>query len=151
MATNPPLRLLTAYQEHFSGTPQHVVPVPGRDLWLAAHLRAVPRYTLVVPDLHARASFTMRSAARGETFIRRPLPAWARYPVALLRWLDLKAAPLPGLAAVIVGEEPPGPRYEHGLGLALAALRFDLLGRAPELDALMRDLDEAIREFLPQL
>lgn len=151
MSINPPLRLLAACQEHLGGMPEHVLMVPGRDLWVAAQLRPTSRYTLIVPDLRARTSFTVRSAARGETFVRRPLPGWSRYPVALLRWLDLNEAPLPGVAAVIAGEEPPGPRFEHSLGLALDALRFVLLGHEPQLDDLMRDMDEAAREFLPPL
>ncbi|MGB1287814.1 MAG: hypothetical protein ACPG7F_14840 [Aggregatilineales bacterium] len=121
---NPPLRLMMTCQQHLSDNPDHLLKVPGRELWIAANIRDDGIYTLILPDLDARTSFTHRSLRRNQTRFHRPLPQWATYPAAILPVLKTENYPLPGYTAVIVGDEPPGVRYNYALGMALAALAY---------------------------
>lgn len=121
---NPPLRLLATYQDHLQKTPDMVVGVPGRDMWVAANVTGGHEYTVITPDLHGKTVFDRRSARLKRTSRNRPLPRWARYLGAVVLVLSEDGIDLPGAKVVIVGDEPAGPRYEHALGMAFVALWY---------------------------
>jgi hypothetical protein len=127
---DPPLRLLVAFQQrHADAMPDLVFNAPDRELWLAARYVPEPTtYTLVGLDdgMTAPVTFTLQSAKLRQTVLRRPLPRWARYPAGVL--LATAEFDLPSFDAVICGDEPPGPRYEYGLGLLFAGLVFEYAG-----------------------
>lgn len=146
---NPPLRLLVAYQQCWpDSTPEIVFCAPGRSLWLAGRLCAHDRWTLRAPDVSdtASASFTRQSARLRQTWLRRPLPRWARFPAGVL--LTLADAEAPGLEAVVCGDEPPGPRYEYALMLLFVALLYELADRPYLPGDLSAAADAVLREFI---
>lgn len=122
---NPPLRLLTAFQDAFSQQPDCLLSVPGREMWIAACITSSGHMTLSVPDKNARTTFDRRSARLHRTRFNRPLPSWATYLATVALLLPEASLDLPGVDAVIVGEEPAGPRYHHALGMALCTLAHD--------------------------
>lgn len=124
MSINPPLRLLAAFQQNRPGTPHWVLEVPGREMWVAAEVGQSGEYTILAPDLDGRTTFNRRSARSMRTVLSRPLPRWSRYIAGVTLALNDDGLQVPGAYAVIVGEEPPGPRYEHALGMACAALWY---------------------------
>ncbi|MDX1990878.1 MAG: hypothetical protein SF029_00715 [bacterium] len=150
---DPPVRLLAAFQQVFpSAAPEHLIPVPGRELWVAALTNTSREFMLHVPDLNGKTCFNGRSAQRRQTVLRRPLPRWARYPAGVivhLRGSDLEIAnPEKGAAIVIVGDETVGPRYEHALGIAVAALWHELYGLSYDSKDLLEIVEKAHRDYV---
>ncbi len=121
---NPPLRLLTAFQHYHSEPPAHLLPVPGREMWIAAVMGKKHFYTLLLPDSVTSITFDNRSARRGMTWAARPAAAHFRYVVAAARWLAWENLLPVGGRIVVVGNEPPGPRYDHALGMAFITLAY---------------------------
>lgn len=145
--TDPPIRLLSAFNDLCqSRTPAYLVQIEGREMWVAASLSDTADFTLYVPDLERRVSFSRRSARSQRTLLRRPLPKWARYAAGIVIELadERHDLTVDGLEAVFVGAEAPGPRYDFSLGLALAALLHTIHDRPYTLDRLV-DLVEAVR------
>jgi galactokinase len=146
---NPPLRLLVAFQDAFPGlAPEWMVQVPGRDMWLAAVPHQRGEFTIVVPDLDASTTFNLRSAKARRTVLNRPLPDWARYPAGVTQILAQGGLDSTGLDAIIVGEEPAGPRYHYALGMAVAALIHDLHAKPYTADSLMAVVEQVRREYV---
>jgi galactokinase len=148
-SSNPPLRLLAAFQDACPGQPpEWIVRAPGREMWLAAIRVTLRQFTLIAPDLEARTTFDLRSARGRRTVDQRPLPRWAVYAAGVTLALVDQGLDITGLKLVAVGEEPPGPRYDYGLGMALAALWHDIYGLEYTIDRLIEVVDRARREYV---
>jgi hypothetical protein len=52
-----------------------------------------------------------------------------------------------GVTAVIVGDEPSGPRYEHALGMAFVALCYNVNQQEYQVNALI-DVMERVQKLL---
>jgi galactokinase len=147
--SNPPLRLLVAFQETFPAlSPEWVVQVPGRDMWVAAVTNQRDEFRVVAPDLGADSTFSLRSAKAMRTVLNRPLPDWARYPAGVTVMLCHKGLDSSGADAVIVGEEPSGPRYHHALGMAIAAFLHEVNGKPYDADSLLGFVEQVRREYI---
>jgi galactokinase len=148
-ATDPPLRLLVNFQQIFPDVaPEWIVQAPGREMWAAAALHQRNQFTLIAPDLEGETTFSLRSAKARRTVMNRPLPDWARYPAAVVVALCHSGLDVAGLDAIIVGEEPPGPRYHYGLGIAIAALWHELHGRTYTADSLLAIVEQVRRDYI---
>jgi galactokinase len=144
---NPPVRLLATFADAFpNSTPTLVLPAPGRDLWIAAGLNATQRYAVRALELDAGAVFNRQSAKRGETILRRPLPRWARYASGVVLALD--TIDVPGVDALICGDEPQGPRYEYALGVAFAALWHAIADIETTPRGLIEIVDRVQRDYI---
>lgn len=142
---DPPVHLLAAFQRAFNDAAQVVVRAPNRELWAAARLVEPVTWTLVLDGEEHRATFSYQSAKKKQTILKRPLPKWARYAGGVCCLAD--AAP-PGFEAVLSGTEPPGPRRDHAVGLAYAALVREICDAAWSDDDLTDLLDQVRREYL---
>lgn len=148
MTFNPPVRLLTAYQSCFSQPPDLVLPVPGREMWIATEFDDRHVYTIITPDLDGRSVFDRRSAKQRRTIRNRPLQRWARYPAGVALILSEDGLDIPGGTMVIVGDEPSGPRYEHALGMAFAALCYAYHQQAYDVDLLLDIMERVQKHYL---
>jgi len=147
--SDPPLRLIAAYYTAFpEQAPEWYLETPGRDMWIAAKLTADDVVTVAAGDLDSRASFTWRSAKTKRTVTNRPLPRWARFLAGLVLALTDLGMRVPGMEAVIVGDELAGPRYEHALGMAFAALVYRLQARDVTINQLVDLVDRVRREYV---
>ncbi|GEM_PF-508694 len=147
-----PVRLMMQFQDRYPNTtPQIVLQAPDRDIWVLATINTSGIYALDVVDLGARTVFTLHSAEHMQTVRRRPLPRWAHYPAAVLLICDDDGiSSLRGVNAVIGGNEPRGPRYTFALGVAFAALIFDVHGENPTGESLVAVTDRARRHYVEQ-
>lgn len=146
---NPPVMLLAAFTEAF---PTHVMQfltrAPGREMWVAASYSGDETVTVVAPAVDGRATFNLQSAKIKQTITRRPLPRWARYPAGVTLLLAQDGLDLVGLNMVVMGNEPAGPRFDYGSGMALAALWHDLHQLDYTIDTLIDIVDRARREYV---
>ena len=146
---DPPMRLLLAFQQQFPDhTPQWILQGPGRDMWIAACPATEAQFTLNVPDIDARTTFSFRSARAKNTVFNRPLPNWARYPAGVLLLLRDMGLESNGLQAALAGGEPPGPRYDFALGVTIAALWHEIHQRAYTHDSLIDLLEQVRRDYV---
>ncbi len=146
---NPPLRLLAEFQTCYPGqAPDMMLKAPGREMWIAARITGDGAFTLVAPDLTARVTFDQRSARQKRTGQGRPLPKWSRYPVGVAVFMLGQQMDVPGFDAVLLGDEPQGPRYEHALGMALAALWYSYNGIAYDDTRLLEIVERARRDYV---
>jgi galactokinase len=144
-----PMQLLMAFQENYPASqPEWVVQAPGREMWIAALFNDSAAFTLYAADLESRVSFTYRSAKLMQTVHQRPLPRWARYPAGVLLSLREMGMERTGLEAVIAGTEPSGPRYEHAVGIVIAALWYQIHDRAATPESLLELVERTRREFI---
>jgi hypothetical protein len=144
---DPPVRLLAQFNQHFPDSAHDlIVQAPGRELWIAAALTSTRRCALRAAELDARTAFTLQSAKVHQTYLRRPLPRWARYAAGV--WLALEDTDLSGLNAALCGNEPAGPRYEYAVGLAFAALLHELSGRPYSAPRLIELIDRVHRDYV---
>lgn len=144
---NPPIRLLmTAHQR--LNPPEWIVQAPGREMWLAAAHGDDDEYTLYEADFDSRTTFSHRSAKTHQTVLKRPLPVWARYPAGVVAALNDNGTDIPGFQAVLLGDEPQGPRYDFGLGLVTAAFCHELVGAAYTAEQLVNFVERVRRDFL---
>ncbi len=152
MSVNPPLRLLAEFAQRYPDTePSWLIKAPGRDVWVAAQTDDQRRHhTVCAPDCDvSQIRFDYRSARLRQTLHRRPLPRWSRYPAGVLVALAAQGElAFPGVSAVIIGEEPLGPRYEYGLGLAFAAFWFTVNNRLFDADALQVIVERVQRSYI---
>lgn len=124
-STNPPIRLLMKFEQLFPSNPaQMVVRAPGREMWAAVRFNGAHHVNVYSADSDGRASFSYQSAKRRETIHHRPLPLWARYIAGVSVLVDV--AEMPGIDAVVCGDEPAGPRYEFALGILFAAVWYEI-------------------------
>jgi galactokinase len=142
------VRLLAAFQQAYPDTPTWIVHAPGREMWVAAALAGSDQFTLVAPDLEAQTAFTLRSAKLKQTVMQRPLPRWARYPAGVTLVLHDAGLDVAGMKLAVVGEEPPGPRFDYGIGIVFAALWHELHGQDYTIDQLIEIVDHARREYV---
>jgi hypothetical protein len=146
---DPPVRLLLAFQQAFpSLMPEWIVQAAGRDMWAAAIADSHDKFTIAVPDIEARAAFNFRSAKSKTTTLNRPLPRWARYPAGVLLALRDFEAESSGLQVVVVGTEPPGPRYEHAVGITVAALWYHIHQKPYTIDILLELVERVRRDYV---
>jgi hypothetical protein len=144
---NPPVRLLAHFNQHFpDSTHEIIVQTPGRELWIAAGLTTNRRCALRAVELDAGTAFTLQSAKMRQTYLRRPLPRWARYAAGA--WLALEDVDLPGVNAALCGNEPVGPRYEYAIGMTFAALLYELNGSPYTAASLIELIDRVQREYV---
>ena len=147
--TNPPLRLLAAFQEHYPAlSPTYVVQAPGREMWVAASIEQAEAFTIHVPDTGAYTTFNRRTAKTFRTLLKRPLPRWARYPAGVILILSNAGLAVDGVSAVIVGEESPGPRYDYALGMTIAALVYTVNGQPFDTGDLLEVMDKVRRDYV---
>ncbi|MGJ3240069.1 MAG: hypothetical protein ACFE0Q_15280 [Anaerolineae bacterium] len=145
---NPPLRLLGAFQQATDKQPSMLLQLEERQMWVAAEITGGFPYTVIVPDLQARTTFDRRSAKLHKTTRNRPLPPWALYMAGVVAILDRDGLTLDGATIVIAGDEPPGPRYHHALGMAFTALWHQANDRTYNTDTLMSLMDEVRRTYV---
>lgn len=146
---DPPVRLLAAFQIAFDeAEPDIILKAPGRDLWLAATPSADGTVQMFAPDLGRHTAFSVRSARARKTLLRRPLPAWARYVAGVIVAQYTDGLDVPGLQLVALGEELPGPRYHHALGLAVAALLYNLRQQPISDESLLEIVERARRDYV---
>lgn len=149
--TDPPVRLLAAFQQAFPDDPMTwLLKAPGRDVWIAATRSEDDQFTVVEPESETRATFNLQSAKLKLTATRRPLPRWARYPAGVTLLLAQDGLDVVGLKMVFVGDEPTGPRYDHALGMAFAALWHDLYELPYTVDTLIEIADRTRREYVEE-
>jgi galactokinase len=149
LQTNPPVRLLATFQEVYpSLTPNHIVKAADREMWVAAATSSSAQFTVHVAELNARATFSYQSAKGKRTVTNRPLPGWARYVAGVILLSDETSQEFAGLAAVIAGNEPPGPRYEYALGIAFATLWYELQALPCTITHLIELMDRIRREYV---
>jgi hypothetical protein len=144
---NPPVRLLASFADVFpNDSAVLVLQAPGRDLWVAAGINGSQRYAVHALELESRTTFTRQSAKQCHTVLRRPLPRWARYAagVALL----LPHIDVPGVTALICGDEPPGPRYDYAVGMVFAALWHSIAEEDYDAAMLIELVDRVQREYV---
>lgn len=124
---NPPLHLLAAFQRRYATlSPSWIVQAPERETWVAAIIGTPDVFSIHAADLNAHTRFSWRSAKNKRTLIQRPLPHWARYPAGVIVELGIQGIEVPGIRAVVIGEDTPGPRYNFALGLVFAALWHEI-------------------------
>lgn len=147
---NPPLRLLLAFEKTFPElSPQWILQSPGREMWVAARPGEPDRFTILAPDLEARVVFSLRSARTKTSILNRPLPRWGRYVAGVtLALRGTQYLEMEGLQAVVVGTEPPGPRYEHAVGMAIAALWHQIDDRPCTSDSLLELVERIRRDYV---
>ena len=150
--TNPPLRLLAAFQQIYPAlAPTYIVQAPGRDMWVAASVAQTSAFTIHVPDLNGHTSFSRRSARSHRTLLKRPLPRWARYPAGVVIALSDSGMDIDGIDTVVVSEEPPGPRYDYALGMTFVALIHSLHDRPYNSNSLLDIVEKVRREYVEGL
>lgn len=145
---NPPLRLLMSMQRVFEESqPEWLIRAPGREMWLAATpLTDSLEYMLVNEDFDSSVTFSHRSAKSKQTVLKRPLPIWARYPAGVIATLGDAGMDIPGFQAVMLGDEPSGPRYNFGMGVVFAAFCHELVEK-PYKPASLTEIVERVRRM----
>lgn len=146
---NPPIRLLAGFNAAFSGrSPEHLIHIPGRAMWVAAVETKGADFSIHVPDLEARTTFSLRTAKFKKTVLNRPLPHWGRFPAGVVLELCSAGMDVEGLGAVIVGDETHGIRYEYALGIAVAALMYTMTDTPYSDDELIDVVEKVRREYV---
>lgn len=144
---NPPVRLLATFAAAFpDSTPTLILRAPGRDLWVAAGLNGSQRYAVRALELDSQVIFNRQSAKKCETVLRRPLPRWARYASGVVLTLD--DIDVPGVDALVCGDEPLGPRYEYAIGVLFAALWHTIAEIDVSTNQLIEIVDRVQRDYI---
>ena len=81
-----------------------------------------------------------------QTIRHRPLPRWVRYIAGVNVLLDVLE--MPGIDAVVCGNEPPGPRYDHALGILFAALWYEVNDTPCDPRELLDITERVRREYI---
>lgn len=145
---NPPLRLLTAFQNDMQKEPSHVYKIDGREIWIAAELLPHESYTIVVPDRQWRIRFDRSSAKRQRSLTHRPLPQWAQLIAGSLGILERAGLKIQGAHVVLSGDEPAGPRFDYALAMAFVALWHEVNDKLYTTQNLIDFVDEIQREYI---
>ena len=149
--SSPPVMLLAAFNDSFPDqSVEWLIRAPGREMWVAASRADSAEFTVVAPELEGKATFSLQSAKGKLTVTRRPLPRWARYPAGVTLLLAQNSLDILGLNMVMMGNEPSGPRFDYGLGMAFAALWHDLYALPYTVDTLIDVVDRARREYVEE-
>ncbi len=148
---NPPVRLLAAFQGMFPDQAlDWMIRAPGRDTWIAAGRIEALELTVAAPDLEAKTTFSLQSARVRRTVMNRPLPKWARYPAGVTLALDNAGLDMIGLNLVVIADEPPGPQFDYGVGIAFAALWHEVYSQPFTTDQLIEIVDQARRDYVEE-
>ena len=115
-------------------------------MWAAARFNGTVDYAIHAVDLGAQTTFSYQSAKVKQTIRRRPLPGWARYIAGV--GVMLNDLDMPGIDAVVCGNEPPGPRYDFALGVVFAALWYEINARPCEPRDLYDIAEQVRREYI---
>jgi galactokinase len=143
------VRLLATFQGVYPARqPEYIVQSPGREMWVAASVQEATDFTIHLPDHGGRTSFSWRSAKFKRTLLNRPLPRWAHYPAGVIFTLCAEGLDTAGINAVVVGEEPSGPRYDYGLGMAFATLWYALHDLPYTHDSLQEIVERVRRTYI---
>jgi galactokinase len=146
--TNPPLRLLATFNDAFDQMPPGlVIKAPGREMWVAASVDGVKDFVIHSSDHDGHTRFDWRSAKNKKTVLKRPLPRWVRYPAGVIVHLCANDMDLPGVRAVIAGEEA-GERYDYATGIAFAALWHHLYEKDYTAAQLIPIVEHVRREYV---
>ena len=144
---DPPVRLLSTFEQLYPGSSPHVlVQAPEREMWAAARFNGAGHFMVYSADTSARTTFSYQSAKRKQTIHRRPLPSWARYIAGVSVLLDVLE--MPGIDAVICGNEPPGPRYDHALAILFGALWREINMNEYSAEELLEVAEQVRREYI---
>jgi hypothetical protein len=147
--TNPPLRLLAAYQGAYPNSmPEYIVQAPEREMWIAANATNNGYFTIHSADFKRHTQFTWRSAKNKQTHLGRPLPAWARYPAGVIVKLCADGVDIKGIDAVVLGTEAKGPRYDFSTGLAFATLWHEITQKSYQVEGLIQLVDNIRRTYV---
>lgn len=147
MLPDPPLRLLAAYQSQMTQPPEQVLQVPEREMWIAAQFNDSGVHAYTAADLDSSTSFNPRTARKMRTIVQRPLPRWSRPVASVTAILSEEGLILPGIFAVLAGDEPAGPRYDHALAMAAAVLWLIANNRPIDSAELIAIVDRALRRY----
>lgn len=148
---NPPLRLLSAFHDVFPDiAPEFIVQVDGRDMWVAGVTTSTQEYTIHAPDIEGKVTFTWRTAKSKRTIMKRPLPKWARYPAGVVVELGANGLDVDGVTAIVIGDEPDGPRYDYALALTIAALWHELTDTDYTPASLQDVVEKVRREYIEE-
>lgn len=146
MQQDIPLNLLSSFERYFpQRAPVVTLQAPGYDAWIAALPTEDGRFTLACPDRGGRTVFTWQSARQRQTLDHRPLPPWAILPSAVIVRLCADGLDVTGFSAVLLGEKAAGPRFDYGLGTAVAAFIHALHGRGYTQTTLVALIDSVRR------
>ncbi len=146
---DPPLRLLAAFQQAYPHlSPDYLIQAPGREMWVAAAPGSDSTFNIHAPDMDGRTAFSWRTAKFKRTTLNRPLPHWARYPAGVIVMLCAGELDTDGINAVIIGEEPSGPRYEFGMGMAFAALLHEIHQHAYDPALILEIVEQVRRDYI---
>lgn len=146
---NPPVRLLTLFNQVFPQlSPERVIKTPGREMWVASTNTPNDIMTVYIKEINARTHFTSRSARRKETARSRPLPAWARIIAGTAILLEDQGMDLSGMNVAIAGNEPQGARYNYALGMAFAALCYNVSQQFCTDNMLIELVERVRREYI---
>jgi galactokinase len=148
---NPPVRLLSLFNQVFPMSPERVIKTPGREMWIASTSAPNDTLTIYISETNARTNFTLRSARHKETARARPLPSWSRYISGMAVLLSDEDMDLPGMYVAIAGNEPQGPRYDFALGMAFAALCYHLNQQICTDSVLLELVERVRREYIEEL
>lgn len=144
---DPPIRLLARFDQLYpTDSPQLVVQAPGREMWVAARFNGSAHYLVATADTNAHTIFNYQSARHKQTIRRRPLPRWARYIAGVSVLLDVPQ--MPGIDAVVCGNEPTGPRYDYALAILFAALWHEVNDLEYDADSLLEIAEQVRREYI---
>lgn len=147
--SDPPVMLLAAFTDAFPDqVMEWIARAPGREMWVAATRSGTEDFTVVAADIGGKATFNLQSAKTKTTVLRRPLPRWARYPAGVTLLLARNGLDVVGLNLAIHGNEPAGPRFDYGVGMAFAALWHDLYELPYTVDTLIDIVDQTRREYV---
>lgn len=128
--------------------PDWLVQAPQREMWVAGGTHDETAYQIHNSDEDNDTQFNLRSAKQKTTVLRRPLPAWARYPAGVVTQLAINGMDVPPFNIVLLGDEPAGPRYDFGTGLVVAALCYELVEQTYTPDTLMQVVERVRREYV---
>lgn len=146
---NPPLRLLVTFQQAFQiDMPDRVLCAAGRDMWVAGNPIDNGVFTVHAPDLGGKVVFNYASATQKFTVANRTLPRWGHYLSGILLELCKQGIQPSGCKVVIAGEEPPGPRYEHAVGMAFAAFWYEVNNISYDVTHLRKLVDQVQRDYV---
>jgi galactokinase len=145
--SDPPIRLLAKFEQLFPLTPpQMIVQAPGREMWAAANVNGTAHISVGNAETDTQTSFSYQSAKIKQTTKRRPLPTWARYLAGVSVLIDVPD--MPGIDAVVCGNEAAGPRYEFALGILFGALWREVNGQTPDVNDLVELTERVRREYV---
>jgi hypothetical protein len=142
-----PLLLLSTFQRFFPLIePTLTLQAPGYDAWIAGTPTQDGRLVLACGERGSRVAFTWQSARAGRTLEGRPIPVWARVPLAVIVKLCAEGFDVSGLnAAVVTGQSQGLARNDYAMGAAVATLLYALNGHHYPHDVLVATIDAALR------